>query len=44
MIIINSKTNIKSLEKYYLLVSKNKSINISISKGLSSADFGLIPM
>lgn len=43
MIKIGNKTNIKSLEQAYVVLSKNKAIDITISKGLSSADFGLVP-
>ena len=43
MIKIGNKTNIKSLEQAYVTLSKNKAIDITISKGLSSADFGLVP-
>lgn len=43
MIKIDNKTNIQSLEDAYNELSKNNSIDISISKGLTSADFGLIP-
>jgi hypothetical protein len=43
MIKIDHKTNIQSLEQAYNELSKNNSIDIIVSKGLSSADFGLIP-
>lgn len=43
MIKIDNKTNIQSLEKAYEELSKNNSIDITISKGLSSVDFGIIP-
>lgn len=43
MIKIDNKTNIQSLEDSYKELSKNSSIDISISKGLSAADFGLVP-
>lgn len=43
MIKIGNKTNLKSLEQAYVALSKSDAIDISISKGLSSADFGLIP-
>jgi len=43
MIKIDNKTNIKSLEQAYIALSKNNAIDITISKGLLSADFGLIP-
>ncbi len=43
MIKIDNKTNIQSLEKAYNELSKNDSIDIFVSKGLSAADFGLIP-
>lgn len=43
MIKIGNKTNLKSLEQAYVALSKNNAIDITISKGLLSADFGLIP-
>jgi hypothetical protein len=43
MIKIDNKTNIKSLEQAYNELIKYDAIDISVSKGLSSADFGLIP-
>jgi hypothetical protein len=43
MIKIDSKINIKSLEQAYAELSSKNSVDITISKGLSSADFGLIP-
>lgn len=43
MIKIDNKTNIQSLEQAYKQLSENDSIDISLSKGLSSADFGLVP-
>jgi hypothetical protein len=43
MIKIDHKTNIQSLEQAYQELSKNNSLDIAISKGLSAADFGLIP-
>lgn len=43
MIKINNKTNIQSLEQAYKVLSENDNIDISLSKGLSSVDFGLIP-
>src|SRR5688572_28395102 len=43
MIKIDNKTSIQSLEAAYNELSKNNSIDISISKGLSSADISLIP-
>ena len=43
MIKIGNKTNIQSLETAYIELSKNDSIDITVSKGLSAADFGLIP-
>lgn len=43
MIRIDNKTDIKSLEQAYKSLSENNEIDISISKGLSSVDFGLIP-
>jgi hypothetical protein len=43
MIKIDNKTNIQSLETAYKELSKTDSIDIKISKGLSSSDFGLIP-
>jgi hypothetical protein len=43
MIRIDSKTNIKSLELAYAELAKKVPVDISISKGLSLAGFGLIP-
>lgn len=43
MIKIDNKTNIRSLEKAYKELYKGGVIDITISKGLTSADFGLIP-
>lgn len=43
MIKIDNRTNIQSIEDAYRLLSNDKTIDIVISKGLSSADFGLIP-
>jgi hypothetical protein len=43
MIRINNKTSIEAIESAYQELSKNNSIDIVISKGLSSTDFGLIP-
>lgn len=43
MIRIDHKTNIQSLEQAYNELSKNNSVDITISKGLSAADFGLVP-
>jgi hypothetical protein len=43
MIKIDNKTNIQSLEDAYNELAKNDSIDITISKGLSAVDFGLIP-
>lgn len=43
MIRIDSKTSIVSIENAYQELSKNNSIDIFISKGLSGIDFGLIP-
>lgn len=43
MIKINNKTNIQFLEQAYKELSKNDTIDVSLSKGLSSVDFGLIP-
>ncbi len=43
MIKIDNKTNIQSLEQAYKQLSENDSVDVSLSKGLSSADFGLVP-
>jgi len=43
MIKIDNKTNIQLLELAYNELSKHDSIDINVSKGLSSTDFGLIP-
>jgi len=43
MIKIDNKINIQLLEQAYAALSKNDAVDITISKGLSSADFGLIP-
>ncbi|MBS0647223.1 MAG: hypothetical protein JSR97_11645 [Verrucomicrobia bacterium] len=43
MIKIDNKTDIKSLEQAYEELSKSNAVDITISKGLSAVDFGLIP-
>ena len=43
MINIDSKTSIKTLEESYVKLFKNAEVDITISKTLTSADFGLIP-
>ena len=43
MINIGNRTNLKSLEQAYVTLSNNNNNDITISKGLTSADFGLIP-
>ncbi len=43
MIKIDNKTNIQTLEDAYNELSRNDSIDITISKGLSAKDFGLVP-
>jgi len=43
MIKIDNKTNIKSIEQAYTALNTSGAIDIAISKGLSSADFGLTP-
>ncbi|MEJ7821610.1 MAG: hypothetical protein WKF85_04770 [Chitinophagaceae bacterium] len=43
MIKIDHKTNINSLEKSHNELCKNNKIDVSISKGQTSADFGLVP-
>lgn len=43
MIKIDNKTNIQSLEQAYNELAKNSSVDVIVSKGLSAADFGLVP-
>ena len=43
MIKIDNKTNIKSIEEAYTILNIPGAVDITISKGLSSPDFGLIP-